>query len=182
MDCSTLSDEELGQMLKDYGVDIGPINIATRKTYERKLEKLKTGQVSPPSQHFEPVDDDDDDEVQLRVPTTSTPLGTGTPILAPQTLRSRTLDATNTPRMDFIDSRPNLASARRRETQAYQPQHTGQGGAPMVDPQKIAESRRGGIPAWVKGLVFLVVALLAWLIYSNMEPAATPSLPNKMEV
>lgn len=36
--------------------------MATRKTYERKLIKLKTGLDSPPSHQYEPVDNDDDED------------------------------------------------------------------------------------------------------------------------
>jgi len=197
MDCASLTDEELGQMLKDYGIDVGPINIATRGTYERKLNKLKTGQASPPSQKYEPVDDDDDDddEVQLRVPATSTPSmpsGRGTPssIPVPTQVRSRVLDASSTPKLDQIDSRPPLYSARSSTSTYSRAPQASRGdyqtmGTPMVDPQKLAESKKGGIPAWVKLIVFCVMALLGYLIYSNLEPDARsniPSLPNKVEV
>ncbi|BFZ09000.1 hypothetical protein BsWGS_12039 [Bradybaena similaris] len=67
IDFSNISDTDLSQMLKDYGLTVGPINVATRKTYERKLVQLKTGVLPPPSQQPVDSDDDDDDqEVQIR--------------------------------------------------------------------------------------------------------------------
>lgn len=53
---SSLTDEELRNKLKNHGFEAGPITPATRRVYERKLERLvnedlqsKVTPVSPPS-------------------------------------------------------------------------------------------------------------------------------------
>ena len=40
MDVSTLSDSELRETLKEFGVDAGPVTATTREVYCRKLGKL----------------------------------------------------------------------------------------------------------------------------------------------
>ena len=42
------------------GLDVGPINVSTLSTYERKLFKLKTGKAQPQQKVYDPVEDDDD--------------------------------------------------------------------------------------------------------------------------
>ncbi|XP_059157581.1 lamina-associated polypeptide 2, isoforms beta/gamma-like [Physella acuta] len=193
LDFSSLSDQELSQMLKDYGVDVGPINGATRKTYERKLIKLKTGLDSPPSHQYDPVDEDDDDEdevVQIRQPVLER-----TPVMS----RSETSETTRmrrdipeayTPRMESrptpetysprIESRPTLSSSR-RTTVSYTP-------ATDVQTERTERSKErtsGGIPTWVKIVGAVVILILIFLIYSNMEPTAVnqiPTITNKVEV
>lgn len=192
MDFSTLSNTELRQMLKDYGIDAGPINVATRRTYERKLTKLKSGQASPPSKKYEPVEDDEDDtEVQLRLPqatsTPSTTPGRGTPSSIPVSTQARSrrevLDQSYIP---LVESRPGL-QYRKLGSEGFTPRpapalrkQTPQTPAPVV---KATES--GGIPLWVKLVALGVVGILVYLIFINMESQAVsniPKIPNKVEV
>ncbi|GFR82115.1 hypothetical protein ElyMa_005941700 [Elysia marginata] len=47
------------------------------------------------------------------------------------------------------------------------------------------QNSSGSIPAWVKLTALVVVLVLAYLIYTNMEPNAVsniPSIPNKVQV
>ncbi|CAG5116070.1 unnamed protein product, partial [Candidula unifasciata] len=55
-DLNELSDAELSEMLKTYGVNVGPINEATRRTYERRLAKLQAEEPAPVSQVVNNVD------------------------------------------------------------------------------------------------------------------------------
>jgi len=216
MDFGSLSDEELSQMLIDYGVDVGPINVATRSTYERKLFKLKTGKAQPQQKVYDPVEDDDDNEVELRMPATSTPSsGRGsapvhtpsaipvptssyTPVNSQVRSRREVVDHSSIPR---IDSRPPLSTSRRvtkEETFASPASKRTDGelgyrkiSSPVdVKTREVTAERTpvvesSGIPAWVKLLSFLVVVVLCYLIYSNMEETAVnniPHLSDKVEV
>ncbi|BFZ10331.1 hypothetical protein BsWGS_13371 [Bradybaena similaris] len=63
-DLSHLSDAELSQLLKGYGVNVGPINAATRRTYERRLLKLQSdGDAAPRSQVVNDVDHSVDEDI-----------------------------------------------------------------------------------------------------------------------
>ncbi|XP_005110206.1 lamina-associated polypeptide 2 [Aplysia californica] len=188
IDYSSLSDEELTQMLVDYGIDVGPINVATRGTYERKLFKLKTGEASPPTQNFEPVPDDDeeDEEVELKLPSTSTRstpsasarMTSPSSIPVPtQTRFRREIFDQSTP---IIDSRPSLSATRRTPTETLSSRPSG--GRPL--PVKVEQESKG-VPLVVKLIALAVVVVLIYLIYTNMEPQAIsniPSIQNKMEV
>ncbi|CAL1531829.1 unnamed protein product [Lymnaea stagnalis] len=188
VDFSSLSDMELSQMLKDYNVTVGPINAATRRTYERKLIKLKTGHDSPPSQRYEPVDDDDDDEdeeVQIRQPVNRTPAVSNSPQAR---LRKEQQQDTYSasPR---IESRPNLGTSRKTTT-SYTPalsesstRYSSESQRDYSSNAKVNASK--GVPLWVKIIAVAVVLVLLFLIYSNMEPLPVnniPSIGEKVEV
>lgn len=176
-DVSSLSDEQLSDILKEYGVDVGPINVATRRTYERYLLKLQSGKPAPPSPH-EPVDDDDEDEdteVILKQPAFQQES-------VPSQPRQRNIQESHipTPRGDSL-SRPPLSSARKMTSAPFTP--SARPSQPSTSQQ--VKSSNGSIPVWVKLTALLVVLVLAYLIYTNMEPNAVsniPSIPNKMQV
>ncbi|GFN74905.1 emerin homolog 1 [Plakobranchus ocellatus] len=182
-DVNSLSDEQLSDMLKEYGVDVGPINVATRGTYERYLIKLRTGQTSPPS-HFEPVDDDEEDEDTEVILKHHSPKKENQPSSISHTQpRQRHEPQENhipTPKGDSL-SRPPLFAARKTTSTPYTstPRPTGSSSS-QHQPQN-----SGSIPAWVKVTVVVVLLVLVYLIYTNMEPTAVsniPSIQNKVEV
>jgi len=77
-DIGQMSDDDLRQQLKEYGVDVGPIVSTTRLFYEKKLGKLMEsgGQPHPETESEEDYDEDDDEEVQFNyqpAPVQSTP-------------------------------------------------------------------------------------------------------------
>ncbi|KAH9492998.1 hypothetical protein Btru_022886 [Bulinus truncatus] len=165
MDLSNLSDSELSVMLRDYGVNVGPINMATRKTYERKLLKLKTGQESPPSHGYTPVDDDDDEEdeddeeVQIRQPVRRSPVATE---ISQPRLRKETPDLYST--SSKVESRPSLSTSRKITT-SYTP-----ASSQTVYSDKRIQKVSGGIPLWVKIVCVAVILIFVFLIYTNLEP------------
>uniref|UniRef100_A0A0B7AHS0 LEM domain-containing protein n=1 Tax=Arion vulgaris TaxID=1028688 RepID=A0A0B7AHS0_9EUPU len=168
IDVSSLSDPELSQILKDYGVDVGPVNAATRRTYERKLMKLKTG--AEPAPRYQPVDDDDDDgqieESLVRPPEFSR---RPAPILPePPQLHMRKVRETEfTPR---IESRPSLPLTRKTVSSYSTP-------TSKPYPTKLSQDKSKSYPLWLKLLVIAVVLILVYLIYANMEPQAKSNIP-----
>uniref|UniRef100_A0A0B7A578 LEM domain-containing protein n=1 Tax=Arion vulgaris TaxID=1028688 RepID=A0A0B7A578_9EUPU len=178
-DVSSLSDEKLSQMLLKYAVDVGPINAATRQTYERRLVKLMTGTVLPPTHNYPPVDDDDhdddddceaDEEVQTRLPASKT---WPSPIL-PEPLQ------------------PRVRSMREAETRIYPSLSkdrltTFSHSTPVSRsvPKATPEEETKSISIWLKLLTLGIALTLIYLIYANMEPQAVSSIPeinSKVEV
>ncbi|CAG5131195.1 unnamed protein product [Candidula unifasciata] len=207
IDFSNISDEDLSQMLKDYGVSVGPINAATRKTYERRLVQLKTGKLPPSSQT--PVDDDDE-EVQVRQPEPqrrqTSNLSDSTQSYA-SSLRDSNYSSSSSKSYvssvrdsDFSASRsfpyserhtdlsPDVRSrsslpADRRTPSSYAPSSLYS--TPVKGPTATKVSKEKGIPLWLKLVAVAIVVILIYLIYINMEPAAVNNIPeiqNKMEV
>ncbi|RUS73528.1 hypothetical protein EGW08_018713 [Elysia chlorotica] len=175
---SSLSEEELSEMLKGFGVDVGPINVATRRTYERYLIKLQTGQASPPSKH-EPADNDEDEdtEVILKQPPPQQQMASSS---QPRQRHHVPESHIPTPKGDSL-SRPTLSSAKKTTSAAFVPYTRPSQSAPLQQQQQST----GGIPGWVKLTAVAVFLVLAYLIYINMEPNAVsniPSIPNKVQV
>ncbi|KAK0044388.1 emerin 1-like isoform X2 [Biomphalaria pfeifferi] len=180
---SNLTDMELSQMLKDYGVIVGPINVATRKTYERKLLKLKTGQESPSSQRYTPVDDDEDDddnEVEIRQPIKHSPFKMDYSQARQRKEISETYSSSSSSR---VESRPSLSTSARTTT-SYVPAASEQQ-EHYHDKRRENVSSVSGIPLWVKIVFIAVILVLVFLLYTNMESAAQseiPSIANTVEV
>ncbi|KAK3715803.1 hypothetical protein RRG08_001144 [Elysia crispata] len=178
-DVNSLSDEQLSDMLRDYGVDVGPINVATRRTYERYLIKLQTGQALTPS-NFEPADDEDEDEdtevILKHPPPQERFLSSSQPRQRHQVPNSHI----PTPTGDSL-SRPPLTSSKKTTSASFTPFARSSPSVPLQQQQ----NGNGGIPGWVKLTAVVVVLVLAYLIYTNMEPNAVsniPSIPNKVQV
>uniref|UniRef100_A0A0B7AEM7 LEM domain-containing protein n=1 Tax=Arion vulgaris TaxID=1028688 RepID=A0A0B7AEM7_9EUPU len=203
IDVSSLSDPELSQILKDYGVDVGPVNAATRRTYERKLMKLKTG--AEPAPRYQPVDDDDDDG-QIEVTTKR---------ISERKIVTAKTDVATSPRypsvIENVDAKkeslvrppefsrrpapilpepPQLHMRKVRETE-FTPRIESRPSLPLTRktvssystptskpyPTKLSQDKSKSYPLWLKLLVIAVVLILVYLIYANMEPQAKSNIP-----
>jgi hypothetical protein len=206
VDFSSLSNEQLSQMLVDYGVDVGPINEATRRTYERKLLKLKTG--SEPTARYQSVDNDDDDnEVTLKRTSEHKVFDTRADVAtSPNYPASKQYEENLSRRPDIssrpapvpfqtpqvqqrkgkeseftsprIESRPSLSSNRGTATSYSTP-------VTRPNPTKVSQEKARSTPLWLKVLLLAVALVLLYLIYANMEPQAKSNIPgiqNKIEV
>lgn len=183
-DIASLSDEELREQLKEYGVNVGPIVSSTRLFYEKKLGKLIDSGGIPPEQpeteesEEEEEEEEEDEEIQFRYKQQQQqyaprpamkPQHTSTPITQPQNYTPITQARVATPTAatrrtgtSQPDSRPVTAS-RPKETKTSKTE----GG--------------GGISMWIKLLFVIFVAFLVYLVIINMNPSAENKIPLTIE-
>jgi hypothetical protein len=186
LDVSSLDNETLAEMLESFGVNVGPITVATRRTYERRLIKLKTGAISPSGYQNQPlkggddndevddeVDDDEDGDTQASYNMTKQ---RPAPFLSepawPQMRSQRDTELSSDRRYQY-----SLPSEKHSAFSLSTPYNRP---APKQRPEEDSKA----IPLWLKLLALSISLTLIYLIYVNMEPPAVSSIPeiNKAEV
>nr|XP_023994574.1 uncharacterized protein LOC112071355 isoform X2 [Salvelinus alpinus] len=178
------SDQEIKDLLDEYGIKHGPVVDTTRPLYEKKLKeamaKAKVTVTKPsPDRTFYREDKEEVTYVTCQTPVRSEgPSGDGKPYM-----RSRP-EYSERDRVDdklYSRSRPEYSSGRQYidEPHVY---NTPSSSSSYSKPTPVVKS--GGvvkkenttssgrlIPLWIQFLIFLIVAGFLYFIFTNMESA-----------
>ncbi|XP_021422709.2 uncharacterized protein LOC110492603 isoform X8 [Oncorhynchus mykiss] len=178
------SDQEIKDLLNEYGIKHGPLVDTTRPLYEKKLKeamaKAKVPVTKPsPDRTFYREDQEEVTYVTYQTPVRSEgPSGDGKPYM-----RSRP-EYSERDRVDdklYSRSRPEYSSGRPYvdEPHVYntlssssysKPTPVVKSGGGVVKKENTTSSGRL-IPLWIQFLVFLILAGFLYFIFTNMESA-----------
>ncbi|XP_029580056.1 emerin isoform X2 [Salmo trutta] len=183
---SNKSDQEIKDLLDEYGIKHGPIVDTTRPLYEKKLKeamtKAKVTVTKPsPDRTFYREDQEEVTYVTYQTPVRSEgPSGDGKPYM-----RSRP-EYSERDRVDdklYSRSRPEYSSGRQyidephvyntlspSSTSYSKPTPVVKSGGGVVKKETTTSSGRL-IPLWIQFLVFLILAGFLYFIFTNMESA-----------
>lgn len=162
---STKSPTELSKLLDEYGIKHGPIVDSTRKLYEKKLTEAMTKGTKPSSSDktYYREEQEEIEYVTYHPPVKHESFGE-------VTRRSRTTN-------DDIDNADEPIISRTQTTYQSAPlfrsaytSKSSQQDASAV-PAKSEGSKSGAVPGWLRVLVFVVIAVFLYYVYSNMESA-----------
>ncbi|KAG9269595.1 emerin [Astyanax mexicanus] len=175
---STKSAAELSKLLDEYRIKHGPIVDTTRKLYEKKLTEAMAKGTKPPSSDKTYYREEQE---EIEYVTYHSPLNMASHNVSRQitpysvfgfcrTRRSRIAE-------DDIDNADEPIISRTQTTYqsaprfrpAY-PSKSSQQDTSSV-PAKSEASKSGGVPGWLRVLVFVVIAVFLYFVYSNMESA-----------
>ncbi|XP_060751137.1 emerin (Emery-Dreifuss muscular dystrophy) [Tachysurus vachellii] len=164
---SLKSSDELCKLLDEYGINHGPIVDSTRKLYEKKLAEAMTKNPKPSSDktyyreeqeeityvtYHPPVQHENSGDVTRRTRTTD---------------KAGDVDNANEPIISY--TRTAYQSTPRATSTAYTSKSS------LYEPSpgtvKSAGSKSGGVPGWLRVLVFIIIAVFLYYVYSNMESA-----------
>ncbi|XP_016100732.1 emerin-like [Sinocyclocheilus grahami] len=174
------SDKEISQLLDEYGIKHGPIVESTRKLYEKKLNEAMTKKAKPSSSD-KTYYREEQEEVEYisyhQPPQLSIYDGSGD-----VTRRSKVTGA------DFAHD------IRRSKLTDYRDEDIGYNNEPIISPARSSyqsssrpgpsvstsmqrgqsspeTSKSGGVPGWLCVLLFLIIAVSLYYVYTCMEPA-----------
>nr|XP_046220142.1 emerin-like isoform X2 [Oncorhynchus gorbuscha] len=192
------SDQEIKELLDEYGIKHGPVVDTTRPLYEKKLTeamvKAKVTVTKPsPDRTFYREDQEEVTYVTYQTPVRSEgPSGDGKPYMRSRPEYSERVDDKPYSRPEYSErhrvddklysrSRPEYSSGRPYidEPHVYntpssssysKPTPVVKSGGGVVKKENTTSSGRL-IPLWVQFLVFLVLAGLLYFIFTNMESA-----------
>ncbi|KAF4096778.1 emerin (Emery-Dreifuss muscular dystrophy) [Onychostoma macrolepis] len=172
------SDKEISQLLDEYGIKHGPIVGTTRNLYEKKLNEAMTKKAKPSSSD-KTYYREEQEEVEYITYHQSPQLnmydGSGD-----VTRRSKVTDA------DFAqDIRRSKLTDYRDEVKSYNNEsiisptrlsyQSSSRPGPSVSMQRVQSSpetsKSGGVPGWLRVLVFVIIAVFLYYVYTWMEPA-----------
>lgn len=179
--------KEISQLLDEYGIKHGPIVESTRKLYEKKLNEAMMPKNTKPSPSDKTYYREEQEEVEYityhQSPQQSIYEGAGD-----VTRRSKVTDA------DFAqDIRSKLTD--------YRDEDIGYNNEPIISPTRSSyqsssrpgpsvsksmqrvqsspeTSKSGGVPGWLRVLVFLIIAVFLYYVYTCMEPAEETPFKN----
>lgn len=161
---STKSAAELTKLLEEYGIKHGPIVDSTRKLYEKKLTEAMAKGTKPPSSDktYYREEQEEVEYVTYHPPVKQS--------FEEVTRRSRIAedDIDNADEPIFSRTQTTYQSAPRFRP-AYTSNSSQQDASPV--PAKSEASKSGGVPGWLRVLVFVVIAFFLYFVYSNMESA-----------
>lgn len=174
------SDKEISQLLDEYGIKHGPIVESTRKLYEKKLKEAMAKNTKPSSSD-KTYYREEQDEVEY-VTYHQPPQMMGHDGFGDVTRRSKVADADftrNIRRSKFTDYRDDDDDGHTNEPVISPTRTTYQSSSrpgPSVSKsvQRGASpetSKPGGVPVWLRVLVFLIIAVFLYYVYASMEPA-----------
>lgn len=185
---TSLSDQDLADKLKEYGVKLGPILASTRRVYERKLAELETGQSPPPTSGYTPVDDDDEDDDEEGEEDMYADDSPDEEVQMKQKQpRQRTTRTTRTETQSTrieTHTPPRVGGPLPRK-----PLHSGMSETPIRGSYSSSSSSSkssqssdslkstGGLPLWVKLVAIIAVAFLVFLVFKNMESEPESNIP-----
>ncbi|XDV45860.1 hypothetical protein PO909_013878 [Leuciscus waleckii] len=170
------SDKEISQLLDEYGIKHGPIVESTRKLYEKKLKEVM-GKNTKPSSSDKTYYREEQDEVEYV--TYQPPQLTRYDGFGDVTRRSKIAD-TDIRRSKFTDYREDDDDVGHTNEPVISPTRTTYQSSSRPGPsvsksvQRGASpetSRPGGVPGWLRVLVFLIIAVFLYYVYTCMEPA-----------
>ena len=182
MNVEDLTDKQLSNELLSLGFKPGPIGATTRRVYEKKLVKMRLSAysanpatISPKliQPKFSEVPDDEDKQppAKPRSPKRRPP-PRRVPIEDPVEEPEEESDEEQVIQEPELTRRP--LSARQNRTK----EPTGRSKPPPN--QETNPTSTGGIPMWVKLLIFLLVAFFVYLVIVNMEPSADNKIPRSI--
>ncbi|XP_060794157.1 emerin (Emery-Dreifuss muscular dystrophy) [Neoarius graeffei] len=164
---SSKSSEELCKLLDEYGINHGPIVDSTRKLYEKKLTEAMAKNKKPSS-----------DKTYYREEQEEITYVTYHPSVQHEnfgdvTRRMRTYenadDADNENEPIISYTRTAYQSTPRSRPTAYTSKSSLQDASPGT--VRSEGSKSGGVPGWLRVLVFIIIAVFLYYVYSNMESA-----------
>ncbi|XP_073679781.1 emerin (Emery-Dreifuss muscular dystrophy) [Garra rufa] len=182
------SDKEISQLLDEYGIKHGPIVESTRKLYEKKLNEAmakKTKPSSPDKTYYR----EEQEEVEYVTYHQAQPQMTRFDGFGDVTRRSKVTDA------DFAHD------IRRSKLTDYRDDDIGYNNEPILSPSRTSyqsssrlgssvpksmqrgssspeSSKSGGVPGWLRVLVFIIIAVFLYYVYTCMEPAEETPFKN----
>ncbi|KAI2649805.1 Emerin [Labeo rohita] len=138
------SDKEIGQLLDEYGIKHGPIVDSTRKLYEKKLHEAmaKKPKSSSPDKTFYR---EEQEEVEYITYHQAQPQMT---------------------RFDGFGDVPTRTSYQSSSRLGSSVPKSMQHGSSSPE-----SSKSGGVPGWLRVLVFIIIAVFLYYVYTCMEPA-----------
>ncbi|XP_048252759.1 emerin homolog 1-like isoform X2 [Haliotis rufescens] len=166
---ATLSDRELSEKLRQYGVNVGPIVKSTRGLYEKKLRKFVLGQVSKPKYEEVPDDDEDDEDDEEEEEEEEKYQEKPAPVRPTRNEPRRRVPPmpATPPRGKPVQLEERVTTTTSRQTRTAPP--------PTTKPKS------KGFPVWIILLVILILVGLGYLILQNMESAGESNIPREIE-
>ncbi|XP_066529268.1 emerin (Emery-Dreifuss muscular dystrophy) [Hoplias malabaricus] len=166
---SIKSAEEIARLLDEYGIKHGPIVDSTRKLYEKKLSEAMVKGKQPSSSASS------SDKTYYREEQEEITYVTYRPAVRHEglgdiTRRSRITDYDDIDNADepiISHTQANFQSTSRSRPTAYTSRYSQQEISPA--PSKSEGSKSGGVPGWLRILVFIIIAAFLYYVYSNME-------------
>ncbi|KAM9445100.1 emerin (Emery-Dreifuss muscular dystrophy) isoform 1-T2 [Clarias gariepinus] len=163
---SSKTSEELCKLLDEYGINHGPIVDSTRKLYEKKLTEAmsKRPKSSSPDKTYYREEQEEITYVTYRPPTQHE----NTEDVTRRYGASRDADDVDNANEPIISyTRTAYQSTPRSRSTAYTSKSSLQDASPGTI--KSQENKSGGVPVWLRMLVFIIIAVLLYYLYSNME-------------
>ncbi|XP_051947772.1 emerin (Emery-Dreifuss muscular dystrophy) [Xyrauchen texanus] len=173
---SDKSDKEITQLLDEYGIKHGPIVDSTRKLYEKKLKDAMSKNTKPSSSdktYYREEQEEVEYVTYHQQATRHDGFGDvirrskfAEPDFSLDTRRSQV-----TSYRDDVDTTDEPIISQTRTT--YQssshplqsvPKSSQHGASPETN-------KSGGVPGWLRVLVFVTIVILLYYVYSYMEPA-----------
>lgn len=175
------SDKEISQLLDEYGIKHGPIVESTRKLYEKKLKEAMAKNTKPTSSD-RTYYREEQEEVEY-VTYHQPPQLTRHDGFGDVTRRTKVTDADfarDMRRSKLTDYRDDDDDVDHINESYISPTRTTYQSSSRPGPsvsksiQRGASpetSKRGGVPLWLRVLVFLIVAVFLYYVYTCMESA-----------
>ncbi|XP_053499482.1 emerin (Emery-Dreifuss muscular dystrophy) isoform X5 [Ictalurus furcatus] len=164
---SSKSSDELCKLLDEYGINHGPIVDSTRKLYEKKLAEAMAKNPKPSSDKtFYREEQEEITYVTYHPPVQHENFGDVTRRMR-TTENADDMDLANERTISYTDTA--YQSTPRARSTAYMSKSSLQDASPGT--VKSEGSKSGGVPGWLRVLVFIIIAVFLYYVYSNMESA-----------
>ncbi|XP_055044757.2 emerin (Emery-Dreifuss muscular dystrophy) isoform X4 [Misgurnus anguillicaudatus] len=160
---SDKSDKEIGQLLDEYGIKHGPIVDTTRKLYEKKLKEAMSKNTKPssPDKTYYREEQEEVEYVTYLPQQFTRDDGSSDVIRRSQATNYRDdVDYTHEPIIS--QSRTSYQTTSRPGPSVYKASQK------SATPES---SKSASVPVWLRVLVFLIIAVFLYYVYSSMEPA-----------
>ncbi|XP_012672157.1 emerin (Emery-Dreifuss muscular dystrophy) [Clupea harengus] len=159
-DLSTKSEKEISDLLDEHGIKHGPIVGTTRALYEKKLKAAMaegTPKQSPDKTYYR-EEEEEVEYIHYHPPVRDE--GFGDVVRRPRNFE-------NTHEVDHHFEEPVIS----RTQASYQNVSYSKLPPPKTSYQKpVTEApKSGGVPGWLRLLVFVVIAVFLYYVYSTME-------------
>ncbi|XP_030625569.1 emerin (Emery-Dreifuss muscular dystrophy) [Chanos chanos] len=162
---SNKSDKEISDLLDDYGIKHGPIVGSTRGLYEKKLREAMAKNSKPLSSDktYYREEAEEVEYITYHAPTRLEGYGDVTRRTVARDYTDHT-DSAGDHKYDPI-IRPTHVTYQSASRTTSAPPKT------ISRKTDTNSAKSGGFPGWLQILVFLVIAVFLYYVYSTMEPA-----------
>ncbi|XP_072552718.1 emerin (Emery-Dreifuss muscular dystrophy) [Salminus brasiliensis] len=159
------SAEELAKLLDEYKIKHGPIVDSTRKLYEKKLTEAmaKGTKPSSPDKTYYREEQEEITYVTYHPPVRQEGFGE----IRRSMFKDDEIDNADEPLISRTQT--TYQSTPRFRSTAYTSRSGQQDASPVA--AKSEGSKSGGVPGWLRVLVFVIIAVFLYYVYSNMESA-----------